>query len=124
MQDTPDLQIIAKERFFGTDLGEGPHPNDPVRLEHVDQIAQVLVADGIEFDDFSNWELIRRAVFPALFHKDQRAIVRGKMIRKEIDSEWVSLSEEAPEAATTDFAALAGKALDRTLWVHIIGTED
>ena len=114
MQNATDREVLVSDGFECAFFGEGTDADQPLRLQNLDDPAEVGVAGFVESRAFGAREFIRRTVASAFLHEDERAVVGDEMLCKEGFGLSPMARDCAPEPRTADFAPGASEALNRS----------
>jgi hypothetical protein len=113
MENSRRTDRLIFQDLGGATRGEISHTDDPIRLEHPNDFAQVIVAHSEQGLAFLRRQLVRRAVAAALFQEGERAVIHNEMVAKEPLGRTETLREQSPEPSPADFRSVAIKAGDR-----------
>ena len=124
MEDFSDADVDAVQRLGGAFFGEAADGNKPFGFKDLHDAAQVRIARIHQRSGLGGGEFVRGAVAAGIFHKCEWAMVDDKVLGKKFFRRCEAFAEEAPKAASADFAAGAGETVDRALGVFAGGFAD
>lgn len=112
------------ERFACAFHRKASDANYPFRFEDFDGFAEMLIAGPEKLLSFPRRQFVWRSIEAAFFHEGQRAVVHHKMFGKKIRRFAKTLSEQAPQSLTADFAARTIQSSDDAFGMFRTGLAD
>ena len=124
VENLSDANVHFGEGLGGAFFSEAADGDEPFGFKDLHDAAQVRIARIHQWAGLGGGEFVRGAVAAGIFHKSERAMVDDKVIDKKFFRRGEAFAEEAPKAASADFAAGAGEAVDGALGVFAGGFSD
>ena len=124
VEDFSDADVHSTERLGGAFFGEAADGDEPLGLEDFHDAAEVRVARGHQRGGLGGGEFVGGAIAAGVFHEGERAVVDDEVVGEKFFRCGEAFTEESPKAASADFAAGAGEAVDGALGVFAYGFAD